>query len=73
MKTCERSKPWLIALGLAFAAVGLAACGVRGPLQPPAVAKEDGTAKSAESADPGSNSVVKPKPHEGFILDPLLR
>lgn len=67
------SKPWFAILAVAVATAGLSACGVKGALQPPPEATVAGDAKSAESADPGATSVVKPKPHEGFILDPLLR
>ena len=69
----ERAKPVMIAAAVLLAAVLVGACGVKGPLDPPAVAKAEGDAKSAEAADPGKNSVVKPKPHESFVLDPLLR
>jgi hypothetical protein len=47
--------------------------GVRGSLDPPPGAKANGTAKSAESAGTQPDSAAPPKPHEGFILDPLLR
>ncbi len=53
--------------------LSMAACGVRGALDPPPKAKAEGTAKSAEAADPGPDSAAPRKPHEGFILDPLLR
>ena len=67
-------KPLAIVAALAVVSVGLSACGVKGALQPPPEATVAGEAtKSADAADPGSNSVVKPKPHEGFILDGLLR
>jgi hypothetical protein len=46
---------------------------VRGALDPPPDAKANGTAKSAESAGTQPDSAAPPKPHEGFILDPLLR
>ena len=67
------AKPILVLAATAFAALGLAACGVRGPLDPPTQAQAEGQAKSAESADAGENSAAKPKPHEDFILDPLLQ
>ncbi len=74
MLTPRTAKSLTLALTLAFATCGLAACGVRGPLDPPTTAQADGQAtKSAESADAGENSAAKPKPHEDFILDPLLR
>ena len=69
----SRLTPWIAAFAVAFAAAGLGACGVRGALQPPPEAKADGQAKSADSADAGENTAAKPKPHENFILDPLLR
>jgi predicted small lipoprotein YifL len=64
-----------IGTGVVVAALslGLAACGVRGSLDAPAAAKVDGTAKSAEAAGTLPGSAAPPKPHEGFILDPLLR
>jgi predicted small lipoprotein YifL len=64
-----------IGMGLALAGLclGLAACGVRGSLDPPSAAKATGTAKSAEAAATGPDSAAPPKPHEGFVLDPLLR
>ena len=68
-----RLKPWIAVLAAVFAAVSVGACGVKGALQPPPEAKADGTAKSADTADAGENSAAKPKPHENFILDPLLR
>ncbi len=68
-------RPLITAAVLAVAAAGLSACGVKGPLEPPggSAAVASGEAKSAESADPGSNSAAPKKPHEPFILDPLLR
>ena len=74
MLTPRLMKPLAIVAALAVVSVGLSACGVKGALQPPPESKVGGEpVKNAESADPGSNSVVKPKPHEGFILDGLLR
>ncbi len=58
---------------MAAFALSLGACGVRGSLDPPPSAKADGTAKSAEAAGTQPDSAAPPKPHEGFILDPLLR
>jgi len=63
----------LVYVAVALAAVGMSACGSRGPLEPPPNAVADGAAKSAEAGAAGENSVAKPKPHEPFILDPLLR
>ena len=72
MLTLRTMKPLFIA-ALVFAAAGLSACGVRGPLDPPTQATAEGQAKSSEAGDAGENSAAKPKPHEDFILDPLLR
>jgi predicted small lipoprotein YifL len=65
------AKPLLLIAAMALAIAG---CGVRGPLDPPPQAQAEGEAtKSAEAGDAGENSAAKPKPHEDFILDPLLR
>ena len=61
------------ALVVAGLCLGLGACGVRGSLDAPSAAKANGTAKSAESAGTQQGSAAPPKPHEGFVLDPLLR
>ncbi|WP_409561844.1 LPS translocon maturation chaperone LptM [Hyphomicrobium sp. MC8b] len=68
---CMRTWGTMVLLGAV--AAGLAGCGVKGPLEPPPGAKASGEAKSADAADPGKNSDAPPKPHENFILDPLLR
>jgi predicted small lipoprotein YifL len=67
--------PKTIGAGLVIASLclGLGACGVRGSLDPPPKAKATGTAKSAEAAGTQPDSAAPPKPHEGFILDGLLR
>jgi predicted small lipoprotein YifL len=67
--------PRSIGAGLVIAGLclGLGACGVRGSLDPPPGAKAAGTAKSAEAAGTQPDSAAPPKPHDGFILDPLLR
>lgn len=61
------------AAALLLAAVGVSACGVKGPLEPPVAAKAEGEAKSADAAAAGENSAAAPKPHEPFVLDGLLR
>lgn len=63
----------LLATGALVALTALAGCGVKGPLDPPAQAKAEGEAKSAEAAAAGQNSAAPPKPHEPFVLDGLLR
>ena len=67
------AKSCLVVLTVALVAGGLGACGIRGPLEPPPQAAAEGQVKSAEAGAAGENSAAKPKPHEGFILDPLLR
>ncbi len=64
---------FVVAAALLAAMSALAGCGVKGPLEPPAQAKVEGEAKSAETAAAGENSSAKPKPHEPFVLDGLLR
>lgn len=75
MQNLRAAKPVLMFAAVAIAAAGLSACGVRGPLEPPGgKVAADGTAtKSAEAGAAGENSAAKPKPHEKFILDGLLR
>lgn len=67
------AKSIFIVMAVVLATGGLGACGIRGPLEPPPEAVADGTVKSAEAGAAGENSAAKPKAHEGFILDPLLR
>jgi predicted small lipoprotein YifL len=74
MAVLSRStKSWIIVALLGATCAGFAGCGVKGPLEPPPNAKASGEAKSAAAADPGSNSDAPQKPHESFLLDPLLR
>lgn len=73
MAVCARTKTVLASALVLSLGLGLSACGVKGPLEPPMQAKAEGEAKSADAADPGSNSAAPPKPHEPFILDKLLR
>jgi len=55
----------LIAAALAAAVAG---CGIKGGLESP-VAKETASAESGQGKPQGA----APKPHQGFILDGLLR
>ena len=73
MMKLDRARPVLTVAAVALATVVLTACGVRGPLDPPAQAKAEGEAKSAEAGAAGENSAAKPTPHEPFVLDGLLR
>ena len=59
----------VVATVLFLAVVGLSACGVKGPLEPPAKAKKEGTAQTG-AGTPGTESKG---PHRSFILDRLLR
>jgi predicted small lipoprotein YifL len=54
----------VLVLAVVVAAVGLSACGRRGPLEPPP--------GSAVAADPAADPATPPKPDKDFILDPLL-
>lgn len=73
MRVTLTLKAMLAALVAAGLCLGLGGCGVRGSLDPPPSAKAAGTAKSAEASGTQPESAAPPKPHEGFILDPLLR
>jgi predicted small lipoprotein YifL len=73
MRVTLTPKATLAALVAAGLCLGLGACGVRGSLDPPPSAKAAGTAKSADAAGTQPESAAPPKPHDGFILDPLLR
>lgn len=57
----------------AAAALLLAGCGLKGPLELPPEAKAQN--QTTASADSGQGKPVDaaPKPHKGFILDGLLR
>jgi predicted small lipoprotein YifL len=72
--TAKSVRTGLVLAGLTVGlGLGLGACGVRGALDPPPEAKASGTAKSAASTGTQPGSAAPPKPHEGFLLDPLLR
>jgi predicted small lipoprotein YifL len=73
MRVTLTPKAMVAALMAAGLCLGLGACGVRGSLDPPPSAKASGTAKSAEASGTQPDSAAPPKPHDGFILDPLLR
>ncbi|MFA5901101.1 MAG: hypothetical protein WC829_18530 [Hyphomicrobium sp.] len=73
MRVSLTPKAMFAALLAAGLCLGFGGCGVRGSLDPPPSAKAAGTAKSAEAAGTQPDSAAPPKPHEGFILDPLLR
>ncbi|MFM2422383.1 MAG: hypothetical protein RL291_913 [Pseudomonadota bacterium] len=63
--------------GSALLAVALlvAGCGIRGPLEAPAQAGAPPAPGSTAQADSGQGKPANaaPKPHQGFILDGLIR
>ena len=73
MRVTLTPKAAIAALVAAGMCLGLGACGVRGSLDPPPSATATGTAKSAEASGTQPDSAAPPKPHDGFVLDPLLR
>jgi predicted small lipoprotein YifL len=52
-----------LVLTLVAAAIGLSACGRKGPLEPP---------PGAAAVAPQADEATPPKPDKDFILDPLL-
>ncbi len=60
---------------LALLATSVAGCGVRGSLEAPQAAGAAAEAKNSAQADSGQGKKEgeAPKPHQGFILDGLLR
>ena len=73
MRVSMTPKAMLAALIAAGLCLGLGGCGVRGALDPPPSAAAAGTARSAEAAGTQPDSVAPEKPHDSFVLDPLLR
>jgi predicted small lipoprotein YifL len=73
MAALLRTKSWIAVALISAAGLGVVGCGIKGPLEPPPEAKATGEAKSPEAADAGQNSDAPKKPHESFVLDPLLR
>ncbi len=73
MRVTSNTKGIIAGLAIASLCLALGGCGVRGSLDAPPQAKATGTAKSAEAAGTQPDSAAPPKPHESFILDPLLR
>lgn len=64
------AKVWMLA---GAAAMLLAGCGVKGPLElPPDAKAQTQTSASADSGQ-GKPEEATPKPHKGFILDGLIR
>lgn len=67
------TKSWIAVALVGAACASFGGCGVKGPVEPPPAAKAAGDAKSPNAQAAGQNSDAPPKPHESFILDPLLR
>lgn len=61
-----------VALLVAAAALCLAGCGYRGPVQ---IDKADAAQQTTATAESGQGKPegTAPKPHKGFVLDGLLR
>ena len=57
----------------AAAALLLAGCGLKGPLETPADAKAQNQASASADSGQGKAEDAAPKPHKGFVLDGLLR
>ena len=55
------------------AAILLAGCGVKGPLELPPEAKAQNQTSATADSGQGKSEAAAPKPHKGFILDGLLR
>ncbi len=55
------------------AAILLAGCGVKGPLELPPDAKAQSQTTATADSGQGKSEAAAPKPHKGFILDGLLR
>ena len=62
-----------IALFASLAALALAGCGVRGPLEAPPSAKAENAAVASAQSGQGKPEEAAPKAHKPFILDGLIR
>ena len=65
-----KSAAKIVGLAVVLSAL-LAGCGVRGSLESPQAAKDDGTADA--NSGQGKAEGAAPKEHKGFVLDGLLR
>jgi predicted small lipoprotein YifL len=61
----------MVATGLA--ALLLAGCGLKGPLELPPEAKAQSQTSASADSGQGKPEAAAPKPHKGFILDGLIR
>ena len=55
------------------AAMLLAGCGLKGPLELPPEAKAQNQATASADSGQGKSEAAAPKPHKPFILDGLIR
>jgi predicted small lipoprotein YifL len=63
-------KLWVVT---AAAALLLAGCGLKGPLELPPEAKAQTQTSATADSGQGKAEAAAPKPHKDFILDGLLR
>lgn len=63
---------FMTVVAVATAGVIVGACGVRGPLELPPEQKAAATTAQADSGQ-GKAEGTAPKPHQGFLLDWLIR
>jgi predicted small lipoprotein YifL len=62
-----------IAASVLIAGLGLAGCGVRGPLEAPPAAKAANEAAATADSGQGKPEGAAAKPHKPFVLDGLIR
>lgn len=62
-----------IVVALLLAGLGLAGCGVRGPLEAPPSAKAENAAVASAESGQGKPEGAAPKAHKPFVLDGLIR
>jgi predicted small lipoprotein YifL len=60
-------------IALALLSAVLAGCGVRGPLETPQAATSQPNETAQAESGQGKKAGEAQKPHQGFILDGLLR
>jgi predicted small lipoprotein YifL len=74
---CDRPYLRLVLIGALAASLGLAACGRKGPLDPPPAAslagnKDAGVSGTQPAIDPGGRPHAPPGPNRRIPLDALL-
>ncbi len=71
---CSLPRSGLLLLALGAGSIVLAGCGTRGALDPPSGAAGPAPQNTAQAdSGQGKKEGDAPKPHQGFILDSLLR